>query len=171
MDFEYRYIHRSPPQSSGVSQTLQAIQSRGVAAENTNQQNRHVVLPAEVARLCPKNKLLSENEWRQLGVQQSRGWVHYAIHRSLSVICLAIFLLSPRPPAPPLFPALPPSLSPPTSSICLRAHAVKTRPEPHILLFRRPLETDPVCVSMCVWCGQVYLYCFSSSPSALNMYV
>lgn len=22
-----------------------------------------------------------QNEWRQLGVQQSRGWVHYAIHR------------------------------------------------------------------------------------------
>lgn len=42
---------------------------------------RHVVLPAEVARLVPKGKLLSENEWRQLGVQQSRGWVHYAIHR------------------------------------------------------------------------------------------
>ena len=45
----------------------------------------------------PKNRLLSESEWRGIGVQQSRGWVHYAIHR----------------------------------------------PEPHILLFRRPLGTDP----------------------------
>jgi hypothetical protein len=36
-------------------------------------------------------------EWRRLGVQQSRGWEHYAFHR----------------------------------------------PEPHILLFRRPLGTDP----------------------------
>jgi cyclin-dependent kinase regulatory subunit CKS1 len=43
------------------------------------------------------DRLLSESEWRQLGVQQSRGWVHYAIHK----------------------------------------------PEPHILLFRRPLGTDP----------------------------
>lgn len=43
-------------------------------------------------------QLLSEAQWRGLGVQQSRGWVHYAIHR----------------------------------------------PEPHILLFRRPLGTDPV---------------------------
>ena len=43
-----------------------------------------------------KNRLLSENEWRSLGVQQSRGWVHYEIHR----------------------------------------------PEPHILLFRRPSGTD-----------------------------
>ena len=36
-------------------------------------------------------------EWRSLGVQQSRGWVHYELHR----------------------------------------------PEPHILLFRRPKGTDP----------------------------
>lgn len=35
-----------------------------------------------------------KNEWRAIGVQQSRGWVHYAIHR----------------------------------------------PEPHIMLFRRPLN-------------------------------
>lgn len=35
-----------------------------------------------------------QNEWRAIGVQQSRGWVHYAIHR----------------------------------------------PEPHIMLFRRPLH-------------------------------
>ncbi|KAL5721024.1 Cyclin-dependent kinases regulatory subunit 2 [Ranunculus cassubicifolius] len=40
-----------------------------------------VVLPPEVAKLLPKNRLLSENEWRAIGVQQSRGWVHYAIHR------------------------------------------------------------------------------------------
>lgn len=26
-------------------------------------------------------KLCSQAEWRGLGVQQSRGWVHYAIHR------------------------------------------------------------------------------------------
>lgn len=53
---------------------------------------RHVVLPAEVAALLPKGRLLSETEWRGIGVQQSRGWVHYAVHR----------------------------------------------PEPHIMLFRRP---------------------------------
>ncbi|KAL5721023.1 Cyclin-dependent kinases regulatory subunit (Cell division control protein cks1) [Ranunculus cassubicifolius] len=41
----------------------------------------HVILPPEVAKLLPKNRLLSENEWRAIGVQQSRGWVHYAIHR------------------------------------------------------------------------------------------
>lgn len=37
-------------------------------------------------------------EWRNLGVQQSRGWVHYELHK----------------------------------------------PEPHILLFRRPIGTDPL---------------------------
>lgn len=58
---------------------------------------RHVTLPKELAKQLPKNRLLQENEWRGIGVQQSRGWAHYAIHR----------------------------------------------PEPHILLFRRHLGTDP----------------------------
>ena len=58
---------------------------------------RHVILPKDLAKQLPKNRLLSESEWRGIGVQQSRGWQHYALHR----------------------------------------------PEPHILLFRRPLGTDP----------------------------
>jgi len=44
--------------------------------------------------MLPKGKLLSEMEWRLLGVQQSPGWVHYTIHK----------------------------------------------PEPHVMLFRRPLN-------------------------------
>ena len=62
---------------------------------------RHVILPKEVMKQLPNGKLtrlLTENEWRSLGVQQSRGWVHYDIHK----------------------------------------------PEIHILLFRRPLGTDPI---------------------------
>jgi len=58
---------------------------------------RHVILPKHIAKNAPKGRLLLESEWRGLGVMQSRGWVHYAIHR----------------------------------------------PEPHILLFRRPNGTDP----------------------------
>jgi len=59
---------------------------------------RHVILPREIAkRLHDPPEILSETKWRTLGVQQSRGWKHYEIHR----------------------------------------------PEPHILLFRRPLGTDP----------------------------
>ena len=48
-----------------------------------------------MAKNLPKNRTLTESEWRGIGVQQSRGWEHYACHR----------------------------------------------PEPHILLFRRPLGT------------------------------
>jgi len=59
---------------------------------------RHVILPKEQAKNMPKNRLLSEGEWRDLGIQQSRGWEHYANHR----------------------------------------------PEPHILLFRRCLGTNPL---------------------------
>ncbi len=49
---------------------------------------RHVLLPKEVYKKMSRNKLLSENvlplfiqEWRSLGVQQSRGWVHYELHK------------------------------------------------------------------------------------------
>lgn len=42
---------------------------------------RHVILPKGLAGYVPRNRLMSEMEWRQLGVQQSPGWVHYMIHR------------------------------------------------------------------------------------------
>ncbi|KAL7637962.1 UNVERIFIED_CONTAM: hypothetical protein RMT77_011575 [Armadillidium vulgare] len=58
---------------------------------------RHVMLPKEIAKLVPKTHLMTETEWRALGVQQSPGWVHYLVHE----------------------------------------------PEPHILLFRRPLTSPP----------------------------
>jgi cyclin-dependent kinase regulatory subunit CKS1 len=52
------------------------------------------MLPKELSKLVPKDHLMSETEWRSIGVQQSRGWIHYLIHE----------------------------------------------PEPHILLFRRPVN-------------------------------
>ena len=58
---------------------------------------RHVILPKDTFKKIQRNKILDEPEWRNLGVQQSRGWQHYEIHK----------------------------------------------PEPHILLFRRPIGTDP----------------------------
>ena len=58
---------------------------------------RHVLLPKHIFKRIGKGKLMNEGEWRQVGVQQSRGWVHYEVHK----------------------------------------------PEPHILLFRRPIGTDP----------------------------
>ena len=41
----------------------------------------HVILPKHIAKNAPKGRLLTETEWRGVGVQQSRGGVHYAIHR------------------------------------------------------------------------------------------
>lgn len=41
---------------------------------------RHVILPIETARNVPKCHLMTETEWRNLGVQQSPGWIHYMIH-------------------------------------------------------------------------------------------
>ena len=34
---------------------------------------RHVMLPKDLAKLVPKTHLMSEPEWRNLGVQQSLG--------------------------------------------------------------------------------------------------
>jgi cyclin-dependent kinase regulatory subunit CKS1 len=39
-----------------------------------------VILPVDIARHVPKTHLMTETEWRNLGVQQSPGWVHYMMH-------------------------------------------------------------------------------------------
>ncbi|THH19464.1 hypothetical protein EW146_g1692 [Bondarzewia mesenterica] len=51
---------------------------------------RHVILPKPLFKLIPKNyfnqddsgtlRLLSEAEWRGIGITQSLGWVHYEVH-------------------------------------------------------------------------------------------
>ena len=41
---------------------------------------RHVLLPKDLVEKVPKTHLMTETEWRGIGVQQSRGWVHYMIH-------------------------------------------------------------------------------------------
>ena len=43
--------------------------------------HRHVQLPKDLAKLVPKSHLMTEAEWRGLGVQQSQGWIHYMIHQ------------------------------------------------------------------------------------------
>uniref|UniRef100_A0A915MDX7 Cyclin-dependent kinases regulatory subunit n=6 Tax=Meloidogyne TaxID=189290 RepID=A0A915MDX7_MELJA len=40
---------------------------------------RHVHVTKEVAKLVPHNRLMSESEWRSIGIQQSPGWIHYMI--------------------------------------------------------------------------------------------
>ena len=34
-----------------------------------------------MAKLIPTTHLMSEDEWRSLGVIQSQGWQHYMIHK------------------------------------------------------------------------------------------
>ena len=58
---------------------------------------KHVILPKEIYMAMTKSKLLTEPEWRALGINQTKGWAHYSIHK----------------------------------------------PEPHILLFRRPIGVNP----------------------------
>ncbi|XP_071965199.1 cyclin-dependent kinases regulatory subunit-like [Antedon mediterranea] len=41
---------------------------------------RHVILPKDITKLVPKSHLMTEKEWRGIGVQQSQGWVHYMMH-------------------------------------------------------------------------------------------
>ncbi|TPX46962.1 hypothetical protein SeMB42_g01798 [Synchytrium endobioticum] len=41
---------------------------------------RHVALPKQLAKYVPQGRLMTEAEWRGLGVKQSQGWVHYMIH-------------------------------------------------------------------------------------------
>lgn len=40
----------------------------------------HVTLPKEIAQWIPHKGLLSDDEWRSLGVKQSLGWEHYMVH-------------------------------------------------------------------------------------------
>jgi len=41
---------------------------------------RHVKLPKMIFQKMPRERLLSEKEWRSLGVQQSLGWTHYELY-------------------------------------------------------------------------------------------
>lgn len=84
-----------------------------------------MILPKELAKTLQPKRLLLETEWRALGVQQSRGWAHYAIHR-----CARARLRRP------------PLAGRPHAHAHTRAPA--RSPEPHILLFRRELGTDPM---------------------------
>jgi len=47
--------------------------------EDDTYEYRHVHVTKEVVTMVPRNRLMSESEWRSLGVQQSKGWQHYMI--------------------------------------------------------------------------------------------
>ena len=114
---------------------------------STNSQNlpSHVILPRELAKSIPKNRLLEEHEWRGLGVQQSRGWAHYAVHRRVQVFGISTL-------NPPFSNVIDRPLPPSPRPQCTHIHGnrdpscpllARFRPEPHILLFRRLLGTNP----------------------------
>ena len=60
---------------------------------------RHVILPKPLFKMIPKNffnddnsgtlRLLSEEEWRGIGITQSLGWEHYEVHGE----CFAVSLI------------------------------------------------------------------------------
>lgn len=62
---------------------------------------RHVMLPAHMARKLTPPHLMSEDEWRDLGVQQSVGWEHYAHHKPEPHIMLFRRRLEDSPAPPP----------------------------------------------------------------------
>lgn len=74
------------------------------------------MLPKDLARLVPKSHLMTENEWRAIGVQQSRGWVI-----NLQNFQFSGSLLKKNP-------------------VYFKVHYMIHHPEPHILLFRRKLN-------------------------------
>ncbi|MEN2496050.1 MAG: Cks1bp, variant 2 [Marteilia pararefringens] len=38
---------------------------------------KHVVLSSDISKRLPRNNLMTETEWRNIGVQQSIGWKNY----------------------------------------------------------------------------------------------
>lgn len=82
---------------------------------------RHVILPPELASKVPQSHLLTETEWRNLGLQQSTGWIHYMMHKpGILVFVEALFMIS----------------------LCKLLHFFVIFLEPHVLLFRRA-KTHP----------------------------
>jgi len=47
---------------------------------------RHITLPSNP--LISRNKTLDEEEWRSLGIQQSRGWEHYGYYTPQPTVLL-----------------------------------------------------------------------------------
>ena len=79
---------------------------------------RHVILPKQLLKMIPKDyfspdesgvlRLLTEHEWRGIGITQSLGWEHYEVHGEIPYFLSAT-----------------------------GKHLHLIAPEPHVLLFRR----------------------------------
>ncbi|VDN56017.1 unnamed protein product [Dracunculus medinensis] len=72
--------------------------------EDDKYEYRHVIIAKDLVKDVPKDKLMTEREWRALGIRQSKGWEHYMVHpaerhaRSLivTIFKLRIPLQNPR---------------------------------------------------------------------------
>lgn len=42
---------------------------------------RQVTINKDYAKLIPRDRLLSNEEWRHMGIQMSLGWEHYCLYR------------------------------------------------------------------------------------------
>jgi cyclin-dependent kinase regulatory subunit CKS1 len=42
---------------------------------------KNVILPESIFKSLPKGKFLNEEEWRAIGIKQSRGWDHYMVYK------------------------------------------------------------------------------------------
>ena len=56
---------------------------------------RHVMLPKDLAKLVPKTHLMSEAEWRNLGVQQSLGGILPSCFFSMTFCFYSVLRLGP----------------------------------------------------------------------------
>lgn len=64
---------------------------------------RHVILPKQLLKILPQAffdpnepsvlRILSDEQWRSIGIQQSPGWEHYEVHGTWSFFSLSLFLL------------------------------------------------------------------------------
>lgn len=77
------YFNLDPAKKAEAAMIIEKLRSKICYTDRYSDDTyvyRHVILPKEIAKFVPTNRLMSESEWRELGVQQSNGWVHYMIH-------------------------------------------------------------------------------------------
>ncbi|KAI5189724.1 cyclin-dependent kinase regulatory subunit CKS1 [Nematocida sp. AWRm77] len=69
-----------PMSKEEITQLAEKIYYSDTYKDKSGNIYRHVILPQEIMKYVPKNRLMEEQEWRALGVSQSRGWRHYMLH-------------------------------------------------------------------------------------------
>jgi hypothetical protein len=90
-----------PSRSHGLISDIRRIQLSDKYSDDAYEY-RHVILPKLLYKLIPQEfmnpdksgtlRLLSEPEWRAIGIMQGMGWQHYEVHgeHCISILCLGI---------------------------------------------------------------------------------